>query len=126
MLKLLQGGKADNIRPETRLRFPARAEIAHRLTLARELAGRTVREAGRITNLSVDYIQGLEAAVVEASTADLAALCHLYCVSMDWMLGRVPEQASPDELCGYDRQLPAETKFRLLTILASACEVKHA
>lgn len=126
MLTLLQGGKTSNIRPETAARFPVRAETARRLTVARELAGLTVRQAGRLTGLSVDFVSSLEAAVSDASARDLAILCETYCVSVDWMLGRVPELACPSELEGYANKLPEDTQFRLLTILASAREVKHA
>ena len=119
-LKLLQGGKQDRVRPEVRASFPDRAAVAHRITLARELAGLTVRQAARVTCLSVDWLSSLEAGLAEPTWSDLHILGDAYEASSDWFLGRVPEQADTSELAGM--KMAEEQSFRLLTILAMGRE----
>lgn len=125
-LRLLQGGRqdVDVIRPDLRNQFPARAEVCRRLILARQMAEFTTHKAARLVGVQRSWLLTLEAGLNEPSRVELASLAQIYGVSVDWLLGLVPELADAEELGPYASLMSEEIRFRMRVYLGASREAQ--
>jgi len=101
-----------------------RATIAVRLKEARRLSGLSQGQVAKMLGLHRPAVSEIEAGNRRVSADELSQLCEIYDVNTNWVLGKSPATADPDdprlELAARElSKLKPEDLNRLLTVIAA-------
>lgn len=117
-LRLLPGRVPGIGQPAPVVSDRSASAIARRLQLARELAGLSLAQAARIHRGLVAWLAAVEAGQLQLSEHEMRCFASVYGCSVDWLIGLVPELASPSEIPPTRLPLSRDEQIQLLTILA--------
>jgi transcriptional regulator with XRE-family HTH domain len=100
---------------------PARDDfqIGARLREARQGAGLTQKQSGKLVGICQEQISKLEQGERKLSVLELIKFSEIYAVGYDWILGFWGEQDLPDELVAMCEKLPPIDRRKLLKTLAT-------